>query len=734
MLRGDERLYIEIDAPVACTRPWLQCTNEQIQSNGEIWKCQYANRKDRVKAHRCKFESPSAGGSGARRGQLRLDQMRSRQPRSVDHVEELLAIFMAKANLSANAVHHGNLHSLLVSVFQAGWNAATEAVQSGSRPNFDAAASKLVPSCDRARLSLALQHVNKRERAVLIEIFQEYHYVGLSIDGVSIKKRRFLNIDVVCAISNTLPFTYDFLLRNSFTTLAFVRELAAVLNRMIVDGLRVCGITSDGCPWQMAALDWRHRNSIQSRYPEYAKLLCVSCACHRLQLAITDLFKSDETYRYVINQVHDVANLLRKQRAEERLNAICPTHCPTRWAYDFRILGFIVERFVLVREIVDPDISLDEEICDFLPLLEGAFRTIGEFEADDAPLSCVYPSVQQLVHFLDEQSAEKSPRVRAAYTTFARLLRFRLLETTNNIFQLAYALSPKGRDELRQEQMQETAMRRRQEPPQETDIPPPPQTDAPREEDDGGVMSRRAGELVHQVLEEVRLHPPVFGSSSDDDEGDLLQTGIIDDPLDPEDGDDDDLAEYGDHGVPEGGDNADTVCESDDDEDSFDPANEREESDTVPREEFLNGFAQGPPLYAQAESGLVEILQQYSREHSPESADCYITTEEADDALAAFQDFCNTAKSDLRLKGNYETNRYNWTTTASLGDGGSVLRDIARRLEVLVCNEAVSERTNSAMKRLLAPFRLKMGRDVLLSRLTLARHGTTTTTLHDSAT
>jgi hypothetical protein len=51
-----------------------------------------------------------------------------------------------------------------------------------------------------------------------------------------------------------------------------------------------------------------------------------------------------------------------------------------------------------------------------------------------------------------------------------------------------------------------------------------------------------------------------------------------------------------------------------------------------------------------------------------------------------------------------------------------VLPDIALRLEALVCNEAVSERTNGTMRRLLDPFRLKMGKEILLSRLTIAKH------------
>jgi hypothetical protein len=50
-----------------------------------------------------------------------------------------------------------------------------------------------------------------------------------------------------------------------------------------------------------------------------------------------------------------------------------------------------------------------------------------------------------------------------------------------------------------------------------------------------------------------------------------------------------------------------------------------------------------------------------------------------------------------------------------------VLPDIALRLKALVCNEAVSEGTNGTMRQLLGPFRLQMGREILLSRFTIAK-------------
>jgi hypothetical protein len=51
-----------------------------------------------------------------------------------------------------------------------------------------------------------------------------------------------------------------------------------------------------------------------------------------------------------------------------------------------------------------------------------------------------------------------------------------------------------------------------------------------------------------------------------------------------------------------------------------------------------------------------------------------------------------------------------------------VLPTRALRLTAFDCNEAGSDRTNGTMRRLLASFRLKMGREIVLSRLVIAKH------------
>jgi hypothetical protein len=92
----------------------------------------------------------------------------------------------------------------------------------------------------------------------------QYKYGGVSIDGVTIKSRKFLNVDTVNFISDTLPFTYDLFQDNTSEAVGFVDGFAEFLVRMQIDSLHVLGVTSDGCSSQVKALKWRSPESIQA--------------------------------------------------------------------------------------------------------------------------------------------------------------------------------------------------------------------------------------------------------------------------------------------------------------------------------------------------------------------------------------------------------------------------------------------------------------------------------------
>jgi hypothetical protein len=134
--------------------------------------------------------------------------------------------------------------------------------------------------------------------------------------------------------------------------------------------------------------------------------------------------------------------------------------------------------------------------------------------------------------------------------------------------------------------------------------------------------------------------------------------------------------------------------------------------DKYPDDDDASAGEVGKMLAHQAEAGLKEILRQYK-----------VDTEDFQRVIGRFQGFLVEAPSDLPMKPIPKKDRYPWAVVGKIDAEWGILADIAMRFEALVCNEAVSERTNGMMRRFLCPFRLRMGRKTLLSRLTVAKHG-----------
>jgi hypothetical protein len=162
------------------------------------------------------------------------------------------------------------------------------------------------------------------------------------------------------------------------------------------------------------------------------------------------------------------------------------------------------------------------------------------------------------------------------------------------------------------------------------------------------------------------------------------------------------------HDSPPGGRDEQDILETEKDEETMSPkmlvdTGISEDEDAASSELRL-------PL--EAEAGLREILDQFG-----------LSPTEIDEVLGSFQNFLVVALTDLFLTPIPKANRY---VRAMVGDSEQIheiLADVAQQSKALVCNEAATERANSAMKRTLSPFRLKMAPSVLLSRLTIARQG-----------
>jgi len=84
-----------------------------------------------------------------------------------------------------------------------------------------------------------------------------------------------------------------------------------------------------------------------------------------------------------------------------------------------------------------------------------------------------------------------------------------------------------------------------------------------------------------------------------------------------------------------------------------------------------------------------------------------------------FEDCMTVSKFGLPMK-VILNGRYCWAILQGNPDW-DFIADLAQCLEVLACSEASSERTNRLLKRILSPALLRMGHDVLLSRIVIAK-------------
>jgi hypothetical protein len=127
-----------------------------------------------------------------------------------------VALFLTKPNVSLQVVSDRPFLSLIRRAFDEGCESHAALADRGLTK--DRAAKLTIPTMNPLALNQALAALCAYLRAELLGIFGKWKYLGVSIDGVTIKGRRFLNVGIVNPISDTLPFTYDFFQDNTFDT------------------------------------------------------------------------------------------------------------------------------------------------------------------------------------------------------------------------------------------------------------------------------------------------------------------------------------------------------------------------------------------------------------------------------------------------------------------------------------------------------------------------------------
>jgi hypothetical protein len=165
-----------------------------------------------------------------------------------------IAMFAAQANVSTLSICGGSLQSLLTAVLAEGWRARNVRNDRSYPPPdraLKAATQDMIPHLPAASLNKALGEAFAEFRRDLFFHYARHGFVGLSLDGVTVGYRKFLNFDVIHPSSSTQPFTYRFdEHQDAMQTGDSAKCLFTGLETLENDGFHVAGITSDGCSFQ----------------------------------------------------------------------------------------------------------------------------------------------------------------------------------------------------------------------------------------------------------------------------------------------------------------------------------------------------------------------------------------------------------------------------------------------------------------------------------------------------
>jgi hypothetical protein len=128
------------------------------------------------------------------------------------------------------------------------------------------------------------------------------------------------------------------------------------------------------------------------------------------------LFAADSRYRKLITHARAAALILRKPHVREILGVTCPSHCATRWIYDYPIMRFIFNHFdEAVPILATMDFELRNLVWQLVPLSDPMFLAVRTLQCDDGSISAVIPETNKLVKRLKGEAGVLDEPIKSMY-------------------------------------------------------------------------------------------------------------------------------------------------------------------------------------------------------------------------------------------------------------------------------------------------------------------------------
>jgi hypothetical protein len=359
-----------------------------------------------------------------------------------------VAQFVGTHNIALQTAASPDFRNLLEFAFQEGY-------RHGSPPraqSVEAAFKAFCPVQKATVLRDRIVRVAAQDRAYHETLLSKVAYCALSIDAGQIGHLKLL-VTNLAASNIPLCFTENIIKIEALNCTIIRQILIHTIQSLAQKSIRVSGVLCDGARYQVKALDFTDSESVQfgADEPLLHRLLFIPCLCHRLNNAYQALFRECPPFYEFLTALRSIGKTCRKPAYRIRFPRSCPDFVETRWLYDHRILNFVIEQTEAINSLGLPNCEVSPLFSECSCLLSTLFTLMTQLESSKTPLARAYPLIINGIEELERYTAEAQRRgmnedniVVMIYKSAVQMIRRFTLDSTYNLLQLAYVLTPDG--------------------------------------------------------------------------------------------------------------------------------------------------------------------------------------------------------------------------------------------------------------------------------------------------
>lgn len=356
-----------------------------------------------------------------------------------------LAILTGKLNLSLNVLTSQEFYKLACKFIALG---LCQYSVKGSHSH----SMLLFRPISRDTLKQTMVDLAYKKHQEVLGCFSDQPYNCLALDAGTTFNVQYLHF----VLENTLaglppyPCRSDILLGSKATH--YVPVIRKGLYFLSVAKVKIGSIVIDGNTAQLKAFNpkWKHSIYHSTTLDNPKQIIIIPCLCHRCHNAYKYQAEHNGEILTIVSKLHTIASQYNQEKNLK--DPICPTHCETRWAYDFYIVSFIINNIEKVKEILpDEDIPIENfsYLRDVLCIFKSLILT---FESSHTKFSTAFTYLERGINGLYQlHYKHQNPY---AYYLAQSLEKYTLKSSDGGLWSLAYSLTPNGRADFRKRNIQ----------------------------------------------------------------------------------------------------------------------------------------------------------------------------------------------------------------------------------------------------------------------------------------